>query len=245
MTWRVGAVVVLVALAGASAAELPGLVRVLLVLAAFGVGVAFEAMRASGTAGSPLSALSESVGGRTIAAASALAAAAIAILLIPGDEPEPNGTEEASTPPVVDVGSLPDVRTRVGRLGRPLRAAGTTFTVVDASAEDWARDMQEAPAGRGRRWIALAVSATNRSERPLSPAALSYRLADAERDQYYPDRSSGTGPPSLGATGSIGRGQTAEVQLGFRVPTSAAALVLVFEPSEPGSLQVRVPLEET
>lgn len=242
MSWRVAALVVLAALAGASLADLPGLVRILVVAASFGVGLAFERVRTTAPAGSPLTAISESISGRTAALAAALAAGAVALLLIPGDEPERDEADETAAAPVVQVGSLPDVRTRRGTVGRPVRAAGATFEVDDADEESWALDMQETPAGHGRRWVALAVTATNRRDERLSPTTLSYRLTDAEQGQYYPDRSSGTGPPSLGATGAIGRGQTAEIQLGFRVPDSAEGLVLVFEPAEPAPLQVRVAL---
>ena len=234
MPWRVAAAVVLIALAAANVADLPAVVRVLVVLAAFGVGLAYERMHTAFAF----------VDRRTALAAGALVIAAIAILLVPTDDPDHEDTDESTPADAIDLGPLPDVERTTARLGETFQAGGASFRVADASTEVWARDIQRTPADSGRRWVALEVSATNRRADHFDPTTLSYRLADSEQRQYFAQRSSGSGPASLGATGSLRPGQTAEVQLGFQVPRSARGLALVFEPAQPASVQVRVALAE-
>lgn len=76
----------------------------------------------------------------------------------------------------------------------------------------------------------------------LREVALLSRLVDGRGDAYYPETSPGSGPPSLGETGYLRRGETARARLGFLVPRRARGLSLVFEPLPSGRVQVRVPL---
>ena len=220
MSWRVAALAIGAALAAASLADLPALVRVLLVVAAFGAGIAHERLA------QPLGRGVPAVDRRSALIAAGLVAAAVAVLLIPRDDPD-SDTEEPETAPAIEVGSLPELETRTVPLGRTFVVAGAAFRVDRMS---------------GARSVSLTVRATNRSRRRFDPTVLRYRLADAGGRQYYPDRSAGTGPGSLAATGSLARGETAEVRLGFQVSASADGLALVFEPDQPSSIQVRIPL---
>ena len=242
MAWVASALVVVAALALANSANLPGWMRVLLVTAAFGLGAAFERVRRARPGGSPLSTVASTVGTGRALAAGALLATALVILLLPGNQADPGADRSAEATAPISVGSLPEVTTRRQRAGKRFTVSGASFRVVEARGEGWPADIRRVSAGPGKRWVTVAVEASNTSRRRFNPTTLSYRLTDPSGQQYYPDRSGGTGPPSLGATGSVERGQTAEARLGFRVPRPARVLSLVFEPVQPSSVQVRVRL---
>lgn len=98
------------------------------------------------------------------------------------------------------------------------------------------------PAGRGMRWLFIAVDGTNLHRSHFDPNTLACRLRDQEGNVYYADIAGGTGPPSRSTPGLLRRGLTAQARLGFRVPNARRRLALVFEPVTGGSLQVRVPI---
>jgi hypothetical protein len=107
---------------------------------------------------------------------------------------------------------------------------------------DWARQIRRRVPGGGRRWVTIAVQATNLDRPNFDPTTLAYRLRDERRSLYAPDAQGGIAPSSRSRRGSLRRGQAADVQLGFRVPTGARRLTLIFEDRLLGPRQVWVPL---
>jgi hypothetical protein len=140
------------------------------------------------------------------------------------------------------VSQLPQVEVLRRRPGIPVRVRGASFRVFLPAAEPWAEAIRSRNAGSGASWVVLGIDGRNLARRQFNPNALSYRLRDARGNRFAPLIGGGTGPASLGRTGVLDRGETAQARLGFRVPRSARRLTLVFEPVSDGSIQVEVPL---
>jgi hypothetical protein len=243
--------VALAALLAAAALLLPASLRLLLVPLAFLIGTALEryrhdlpqrppSLRATPAAWG--NAVRRSVGWpAALLAALTLASAGAVLLLFGGKETAQRsgaGPVRASAP----AAPAPQLRVRDERLGQEFRAHGAAFRVFIASAAAWARDIRRRPVAPGQRWVTIGVRARNLGRRRFDPTRLAYRLRDARGASYIGDFRGGTGPPSLSQRGYLLSGQTARIQLGFRVPAGAGPLTLVFEDSALGDTQVRVAL---
>lgn len=229
---------------------LPGRYRLAIAVAAFVCGVGFERYRQGGRdrpltlAESPAlwwATLRHSIGLPYAFAALAATAAALTVLLLPSLRPDPKSVETTRRP-VRPTAVLPELPLRIHRLGKRFVISKASFRVLLADGQPWAEHVRAEDPGPGRRWVTLVVESRNLGRPNFDPNRLSYRLGDERGNLYSPDLSGGTGPGSLSTKGRLRRGEAAEARLGFRVPASARALVLVFEPTPSGDQQVRVPL---
>jgi hypothetical protein len=183
----------------------------------------------------------ESVGWPAALTACAVLGAAVAVLLRPAEgQPPPRQGAGVTGRPKPD--PLPGIAVHRARPGREFRIADAAFRATAVVNADWARQIRRRTAGDGRRWVTIAVRARNLHRPDFDPTVLSYRLRDERRRLYAADAQGGTAPPSLARHGSLKHGEVARVQLGFRVPTRARRLTLVFEDRLFGPRQVRVPL---
>jgi hypothetical protein len=186
----------------------------------------------------------DSVGIPATAIAACAGLAALGVLILPSlstvrHGPPADGAAEGRR---IDRSSLPRLKVMRPASGVAFTVGGARFRVFGASSSAAAVDRgQPRP---GRRWIYVGVEGRNLRRSHFNPNHLSYRLADERGNAFYPDLSAGTGPPSLGETGFLGRGETARTRLGFRVPRAARRLSLVFEPLPSGRVQVRVLLAQ-
>jgi hypothetical protein len=121
--------------------------------------------------------------------------------------------------------------------------AGARFNVHPSPGALWAAQLRQRAAGRGQRWVTIAVETRNLRRRRFDPNTLAYRLRDRRGNVYHANVGGGTGPPSLSTPGLLRPGLSAESRLGFRVPRTIRRVELVFEPSIGGSVQARVPIE--
>ncbi len=113
---------------------------------------------------------------------------------------------------------------------------------MNESDAAWAREIRRRPPGPGHKWVTVAVRGRNVSRRRFDPTRLAYRLRDERDTAYIGAFRGGTGPRSLARRGSLARGESAVVQLGYRVPRSARRLTLVFEEHAVSGTQIVVPL---
>jgi hypothetical protein len=232
---------------------LPGDLRLLAVPLALVAGAAIERYRQGGRE-RPLS-LAETprrwrlalttVGWRYALPALAATATGVTVLALPQLGPEQRGEDateaQGGGQRPVDA-KLPNVKVLRARPNSPFRVRGASFTVSPPAAEPWAQAIRSRTAGRGATWVTVGVEGRNLARRRFNPNALSYRVRDARGNRFAPAVGGGTGPVSLGRTGFLQRGESAQARLGFRVPRSARRLRLVFEPVRDGSIQVEVPL---
>lgn len=243
--------VALAALLAAAALLLPASLRLLLVPLAFAAGAVLERYRHDlphrppslrSTPAAWAGAIRRSVGWPAALLAALALAGAATVLLLRGGETERRSGPSSVRASVLPAAPAPRLSVRDERLGHKFRAHGAAFRVFVASAAAWARDIRRRPAGPGWRWVTIGVLARNLHRAGFDPTRLEYRLRDAHGASYVGDFRGGTGPPSLSRRGSLMRGQTALVQLGFRVLAHAGALTLVFEDLALGDSQIRVPL---
>jgi hypothetical protein len=177
-------------------------------------------------------------------AALAATAAGVALLVLPGlrsQQPEGSARADRASQGAA-VTQLPEVRVLRRPPGRAVRVRGASFTVFLPAAEDWANEIRSRRAGSSGTWLVVGVDGRNLSRTRFNPNALSYRLRDDRGNRFAPVVGGGTGPASLGRTGFLERGETAQARLGFRVPRAARRMTLIFEPVPDGSVQVQVPL---
>ena len=235
-------------------AVLPASLRPLVVLAAFGAGVAFaRPATLRQWAQSPRTLVAAPyVAGAVIAVAATVAILGVGPLgpsslsdslvglvepFLPDGRAE-SGTRRATTGArPVKRQARPKVRVLKRALDRPFTVEGVSFRVTLIGGGS-------AAARIGTRIISLGVSGRNVQRERFNSNRLIYRLKDRQGRQYSSLTSGGTGPPSLAKTGFFDRGQTARTRVVFQVPKSARGLVLVFEPSFDATFQVQVPVTE-
>jgi hypothetical protein len=238
----------LAALLAAAALLLPESLRPLLIPLAFLAGAALERYRHGlprrppslrATPAAWRASVGRSVGWPAALVAVGAVAVAGALLLGERDPPRSSGggrvRTSARTP------ATPALAFRRERLGRRFGNAGAQFRVFLASAR-WARTIHRRPPGRGRRWVTIGVHARNLRRAQFDPTRLAFRLRDESGAAYIGDFRGGTGPRSLARRGSLAPGESALVQLGFRVPVRAHRLTLVFEDRLVDGEQIRVRL---
>jgi hypothetical protein len=241
---------ILVAL-GAFTVALPAQLQLLAVAAALIAGVGLERYRQYRAPMPPplretpaawRDLIADEVGLPFAAAALLLAAAAAAVLIVslPGKDTTTQ-TALVSTPPAA--GTPPQVPTRREPAGRGFMAAGVDFRVTTGAAVATGSATQLADPGADRRWVTAVVTTANVTRKTFDPAMLDFRLRTSHGALIYPDQHGATGPDGLAETGTLRRGQKAQVQLAFRVPSDARGLTLLFEPGKNGSRQVQVPLD--
>ena len=184
--------------------------------------------------------VSESIGWPAVGVGATLIAAAAALVLVRGDNDSRDGagrvqsTTRPAAPPALPV--------RRERVNREFRAHGAAFRVSNETDALWAREIRRRPPGRGRKWVTVAVRGRNLNRPRFDPTRLAYRLRDHHGTAYIGAFRGGTGPRSLAQRGTLDRGQSALVQLGYRVPRSARRLTLVFEDHALSGTQIRVSL---
>src|SRR5918994_1866996 len=169
----------------------------------------------------------EALGWRYVLAALGATAAASGLLGLP----EPSADRMRAQPNEAEPGAsraaahaLPAVRTQAGRPGRPVRAGGASFTVLQPTAEPWAQLIRARPAANHHVWVVVGVDGRNIKRRRVNPNALSYRLSDARGRLHAPVVGGGHGPASLASTGFLRPGETAQARLAFLVPKTAGRL---------------------
>jgi hypothetical protein len=182
------------------------------------------------------------LGWRYAIAATATGAAALALLVLPAlrhRQPEPAAAAPSGAGAVK---AFPKVKLARYALRTKIRVDGAVFSVFLPAGQPWARTIRSRSPGKRAQWVLLGVDARNIRRRRFNPNALAYRLADARGNRYAPVVGGGTGPDSLRKTGFLRAGESAQARLGFRVPSTARRLALLFEPVADGSLQVEVPV---
>jgi hypothetical protein len=183
------------------------------------------------------------LGWRYAIAATATGAAALALLVLPAlrhRQPEPAAAHRSAAGG--GASSFPKVKLARYALRTKIRVDGAVFSVFLPAGQPWARTIRSRSPGERAQWVVLGVDARNLGRRRFNPNVLAYRLADARGNRYAPVVGGGTGPDSLRKTGSLRAGESAQARLGFRVPSTARRLALLFEPVADGSLQVEVPV---
>lgn len=125
----------------------------------------------------------------------------------------------------------------------PFTLAGLRLNVFAAPHEDWPRFADSLTAGPGLRWELVTVRATNLNHAGFDPRMLHYRLADRNGTIYFPDLKKGTGAAVGRPARPLAPGQQGQVELAFRVPTSASALDLLFNPTTK-NIRLQVPLDQ-
>jgi hypothetical protein len=139
-------------------------------------------------------------------------------------------------------GPSPRLRIRTERADHRFHVAGVSYVVALDRSQPWARDILRRNAGRGWRWITVAVHARSLHRRRFNPTRLAYRLTTSQGVAYIGTFRGGTGPRSLATHGALQPGQAARVQLGFRVHRNAHHLALVFEdPTTDAQLHIPLP----
>jgi hypothetical protein len=248
MTGALRVAIALAALLAAAALILPERLRPLLVPLAFLAGAALERHRQGlprrppslrATPAAWQAAIGRSVGWPAALAATAALLAAGGLLLHDRDQ-RPRvgaGRVRAAAPNV----ATPALAFRDRRLGRTFELHRAAFRVFVASAR-WAQAIRRRPPGRGMRWVTVGVRGRNLGRPGFDPTRLAYRLRDDRGAAYIGAFRGGTGPPSLARRGALRRGETALVQLGFRVPRGSRRLTLVFEDRLVDGTQIRVRL---
>jgi hypothetical protein len=247
----------------AAAVLLPGNWRLLAVPLALVAGAMVERFRQGGRERPPTLADTPKAWKQALAtagwpyagAALAATAAGVALLVLPAlRSQQPEGSARADRAGQgAAVTQLPEVGVLRRRPGRAVRVRGASFTVFLPTAEDWGdmirsrragrgATIRSRRAGRGATWVVVGVNGRNLSRTRFNPNALSYRIRDDRGNRFAPVVGGGTGPASLGRTGFLERGETAQARLGFRVPRAARRMTLIFEPVPDGSVQVQVPL---
>jgi hypothetical protein len=241
--------VVLVALLAAGALLLPERWRPVLIAPAFIAGAILERARHDHPPRPPAlrdtpaawsATVRNAMGWPAAIAATVLVAAAGVLWLLHGHHTTPRPS--AGRVHRVRPAPLPALRVRRERLDREFRAHGASFRVDRETRALWAREILRRSAGKGHKWITIAVHARNLTRARFDPTRLTYRLRDRHGTAYVGAFRGGTGPRSLAQTGTLARGQAALVQLGFSVPRAARRLTLVFEERSIAGTQIRVPL---
>jgi hypothetical protein len=235
-------------MATASAALSPGSSEILVLGAAFIAGTALERyrqgrrerpMRLSETPGLWVAMARESVGMPATLLAAGAVIAALVVLVLPSISPtQPDLPVEATEGRAADQSSLPRLKVLRPAPGSSFAVGGARFRVFRVESATSGRRRT----GSARRRVKVGVTGQNLRRSRFNPNHLSYRLVDARGNAFHPESSGGSGPSSLGETGFLRRGDTAQARLGFLLPPSARGLSLVFE-LPGGRVQVRIPLE--
>jgi hypothetical protein len=115
--------------------------------------------------------------------------------------------------------------------GTPVVVDRARFTVLVNAQPAWASFAKTVSPGPGNRWVAVTMSVRNIARVRFDPRVLHYRLISAGGVDFFPDLRYGTGPAARLTPNGLADGEVVQVELAFRVPTSAAGLRLAFDPT--------------
>jgi hypothetical protein len=170
-----------------------------------------------------------------------LLAAAAAGILFASVHSRHTTTATVLPPTPENAGPQPRIAVRKEAEGPEFTIKGAAFRVLPGGASGGGQVESQSP-GAGFRWVTVAVEARNTDRKAFDPALLAYRLLGPNAGLIFPDRHGATGPAGLTLNGTLTKGETAVVQLAFRVPEDETKLTLIFEPVSNGPEQVRVAL---
>lgn len=136
----------------------------------------------------------------------------------------PNAATTTGGPP-------PAPKVVVHGAGTPVVVDRARFTVLVDAQPAWASFARTVSAGPGNRWVVVTMSVRNVARVGFDPRVLHYRLISAGGVDFFPDLRYGTGPAARLPPNALADGEVAQVELAFRVPTSAAGLRLAFDPT--------------